>query len=284
MLRPPLRSWPALVLLSQACANRSSEWTSPVGGVHRENSMAKEVNSSGVDTHSGTPLPTRGPAARSSSDLDAVVMKVNDSESAWGAGTGGYGCIISCAIGTDASDGYVTEAPPLSPSSLPSPSPTASSLAPIALISPYRTPQTSPLLPTPRSAFCPSPLPSPPYPSLLTSSPPPEDNLCQQGNRNKTLSPGGAAGIAMACIVLHLAICAAGAIWLELAERSTQASPGGKLKAHCDNTLSKVESSCSHRVVCPTVQGVQVVPAAVQGVQVHEVQEQVHKRVSFSNL
>jgi len=110
---------------------------------------------------------------------------------------------------------------------------------------------------------------------------PPEDNLCQQGNRNKTLSPGGAAGIAMACIVLHLAICAAGAIWLELAERSTQASPGGKLKAHCDNTLSKVESSCSHRVVCPTVQGVQVVPAAVQGVQVHEVQEQVHKRVEF---
>ena len=240
MRRPPLRRWPALVILSQACGIGSFEWIGHGSGAHRENDTETAVDLSGVDVHSGTPLPMGGPAARPS-DLDVVVIKVNDSGSAWSAGTGGYGYIISCAMGTDASEVYVAETPPLppplSPSSLPSPSPTASSLAPVASLTPYQTPRSSPFLPTPRSALCPSPSPSPSCPPPLISSPPAEDNLCEQGSRKKKLSRGCAAGVAMACMVLHLAICTAGAIWrgrsgelvLVLAERSTQASPGGKL-------------------------------------------------------
>jgi hypothetical protein len=50
-------------------------------------------------------------------------------------------------------------------------------------------------------------------PLPLIFSPPPEDNLSEQGSRKRRLPRTREAAVAMACVVLTLVICAAGAIW-----------------------------------------------------------------------
>ena len=50
-------------------------------------------------------------------------------------------------------------------------------------------------------------------PLPLIFSPPPEDNLSEQGSRKRRFSRTCEAAVALACVVLTLVICAAGAIW-----------------------------------------------------------------------
>ena len=50
-------------------------------------------------------------------------------------------------------------------------------------------------------------------PLPLIFSPPPEDSLSEQGSRKRRFSRTCEAAVALACVVLTLVICAAGAIW-----------------------------------------------------------------------
>ena len=66
-------------------------------------------------------------------------------------------------------------------------------------------------------------------PLPLIFSPPPEDNLSEQGSRKRRLSRTCEAAVALACVVLTLVICAAGAIWRSgglVLESSPKVDPG----------------------------------------------------------
>ena len=66
-------------------------------------------------------------------------------------------------------------------------------------------------------------------PLPLIFSPPPEDNLSEQGSRKRRFSRTCEAAVALACVVLTQVICAAGAIWRSgglVLESSPKVDPG----------------------------------------------------------
>ena len=66
-------------------------------------------------------------------------------------------------------------------------------------------------------------------PLPLIFSPPPEDSLSEQGSRKRRFSRTCEAAVALACVVLTLVICAAGAIWRSgglVLECSPKVDPG----------------------------------------------------------